>query len=518
MAFGVINAGYGSTDGCNSWYSWGSGIFGKAMTLAPDALGGSNCVILSGDDEFSIDCDHENWNDPTCEEGYICADCGTIERGFVSGHDYKFSNGVSPTATTAGGMTADCSVCGDHKEIVVPAKASKLLLSYDQNSTFGALPSELWGFNIKFYKTRNPDDLTPHIDSAGNPLTSLTQKFQGYNVIDGTYGSIGTYFQIDRAEDIYDKYKGDSSEFDQSYAISYDFYIDANGNPQYDQTWTDPSDGSVDQIDSDYRNGIFQWFGGKNNMSYMAGYFLEEDKVIIMEYSGDNIKEGLEYKAIAESDTLGINIGEWHNMRFEYDDNYNVVFVYIDDELVTYAWNESFASGNPDDMSSITRVMDLNFYLKDIAVSTISYGHEAANTEPTPVEYTVNVDGVASTAAAGETVTLTTPALTKDSDGLYHRFYQWTVTSGDVTIANNSFVMPEGDVTITAETVIIGDLDGNGKVNGRDSLALKRAASGLSTLEGAAKVSADINGDGRINGADTAMYKRLSTQSFTPAK
>lgn len=513
MAFGIVNAAAGKSYN-NSWLTWGSGIFGKQIADAEDTCGGSNCVVLSEDSEFSIKCDHENWNDPTCEGGYKCADCGTAERGFIAGHAYNYTNGASPTATTPGTITCDCPTCGDHKEIVIPAKAAKKLVWYDQDSA--SIPGELDGYKIAFMDNRDPDCKTPYVDDYGNKLTSLTQTFEGYKVIDGTYGSFGTYVQYTSAKDIYDKHKGDDSEFDGSYAVNYDFNIQKLGSPKFNNPWQDEK-GEWDKEQSEYRDGIWHWFGGKSGMAYMAGYFPVEDKVIIMEFYGDNYKENKPYKAIAESEKLGLNLNEWHNMRFEYDSVNQAVFMYIDDELVTYAWHDGFATGKTGAFSCIHRTMDLNVYYKDVVYSTVSYGH-GSDVPPAPVEYNVVIDGVSRTAVAGETVTLTPPAMTKDDNGNFHRFYQWTVNNGDVTIENDSFVMPEGDVEIVSNTTVIGDVDKSGTINGRDCLFIKRSIIGLMTLTDEQVASADIDLDGSVNGTDVLLIKRMCVGSYAPTK
>jgi uncharacterized repeat protein (TIGR02543 family) len=68
----------------------------------------------------------------------------------------------------------------------------------------------------------------------------------------------------------------------------------------------------------------------------------------------------------------------------------------------------------------------------------------------------------------GETVTLSATPSTG------YTFSGWTVNSGGVTISNNSFTMPAGNVTVTANYVIdssgpLGDSDGDGVINQDDN-------------------------------------------------
>jgi uncharacterized repeat protein (TIGR02543 family) len=93
------------------------------------------------------------------------------------------------------------------------------------------------------------------------------------------------------------------------------------------------------------------------------------------------------------------------------------------------------------------------------------------------INYTVTVNGANGSQSAsapggnfnvGETVTLSATPSTG------YTFNGWTVNIGGVTISNNSFTMPAGNVTVTANYVIdssgpLGDSDGDGVINQDDN-------------------------------------------------
>ena len=55
--------------------------------------------------------------------------------------------------------------------------------------------------------------------------------------------------------------------------------------------------------------------------------------------------------------------------------------------------------------------------------------------------------------------------------------------------------------------IVIGDVNGDGKVNSRDNLALKKYLAGENEDE-VLEFNADLNGDGRINSTDMMLLKR----------
>ena len=63
---------------------------------------------------------------------------------------------------------------------------------------------------------------------------------------------------------------------------------------------------------------------------------------------------------------------------------------------------------------------------------------------------------------------------------------------------------------------LIGDVDGNGKVNTMDYVLVKRHVMKSLTLDDERLKRADINGDGRINIADYTLLKRMVLGTYNP--
>ena len=68
-------------------------------------------------------------------------------------------------------------------------------------------------------------------------------------------------------------------------------------------------------------------------------------------------------------------------------------------------------------------------------------------------------------------------------------------------------------VVTESQAVIIGDLNGDGKVNGADAGILSRYTSGWKGYADKIKNmnAADINGDGKVNGADAGLLSRYTS-------
>ena len=78
------------------------------------------------------------------------------------------------------------------------------------------------------------------------------------------------------------------------------------------------------------------------------------------------------------------------------------------------------------------------------------------------------------------------------------------------------YTMPESDVEPPVD-VIVGDINGNGKIDARDYLLLKRAYFGTYTLT-CAPEAADINGNGKIDARDYLLLKRAYFGTYTIAE
>ncbi len=143
--------------------------------------------------------------------------------------------------------------------------------------------------------------------------------------------------------------------------------------------------------------------------------------------------------------------------------------------------------------------------------------------------FTITIDGVVyGTFEAGEEVSLPVPVM-KIENGKAYRFFTYTgaeVTRSSYRAANGTangrlytLVMPESDVELTAEYVVIGDTTLDNRLNSRDTLGVKKLAGSVSTPTSDKQAeAADVNLDGRYNSRDTLNIKKLLNSDFVPAK
>ena len=66
----------------------------------------------------------------------------------------------------------------------------------------------------------------------------------------------------------------------------------------------------------------------------------------------------------------------------------------------------------------------------------------------------------------------------------------------------------DGDKKTTLTVVIYGDASGDGKINGVDSLMIKKHILDINVLNGVYNLAGDVNRDGKINGVDSLMIKK----------
>ncbi|MCL2062426.1 MAG: Ig-like domain-containing protein [Firmicutes bacterium] len=127
------------------------------------------------------------------------------------------------------------------------------------------------------------------------------------------------------------------------------------------------------------------------------------------------------------------------------------------------------------------------------------------------ITYTVTVTdgkGTAShaTAAPGTEITLTPPVSPDDYDNTVHGFTGWTV-SGGVTITDNKFLMPEANVTVTAQFIeLFQQIDR--PVNGAAADAMS-GTSGIMFREGP---TADATAFNRVAGAPSLFIPNITKE------
>ena len=102
-----------------------------------------------------------------------------------------------------------------------------------------------------------------------------------------------------------------------------------------------------------------------------------------------------------------------------------------------------------------------------------------------------------------------------NSDHNYFLKNEGFIIRGSKGSAAEAYADENGFVFIerSAPAVLVGDVNGDGKVNGADSGLLNRYTSGWEGYEAKIKNTdaADINGDGKVNGADSGILSRYTS-------
>ncbi len=130
--------------------------------------------------------------------------------------------------------------------------------------------------------------------------------------------------------------------------------------------------------------------------------------------------------------------------------------------------------------------------------------------------YTLTIGGTATEYAAGETVNISAETF-YTANHLYYRFTGWsgdTDVLSDATQAEISFTMPEKDIVLEKEYLIIGDFNGDGDVNAIDLNLMRRALIGLYNKT----ASMDINKDDNLNAVDLNLFRRMLIGLYAPTK
>ena len=130
--------------------------------------------------------------------------------------------------------------------------------------------------------------------------------------------------------------------------------------------------------------------------------------------------------------------------------------------------------------------------------------------------YTLTIGGTVTEYAAGETVNISAETF-YTANHLYYRFTGWsgdTDVLSDAAQAEASFTMPEKDIVLEKEYLVIGDVNGDGSVNAIDLNLMRRAMVGLYHKT----AGMDINKDDNLNSIDLNLFRRMLVGLYAPAK
>ena len=103
------------------------------------------------------------------------------------------------------------------------------------------------------------------------------------------------------------------------------------------------------------------------------------------------------------------------------------------------------------------------------------------------------------------------------SNGWGYRFAGWRGdidTVADPASGNTTVRIPARDITLQAEYILIGDIDGNGDVSPADAVQIAR----MSVQNIPERTAGDIDGDGIVTSADVVYMKRYLVGNFMPTK
>ncbi len=525
LAIALLNGGRGGL-GYNSWLTWGSGICAGQFEKDAATAGGSNSMILVDDELGTIGCEHD-FAAATCEACETCTLCG-YERGYATGHTYTHELVKAPTSTEDGLVISTCVAgCNGVVETAIPAGKSDPTYVWDPN---GTVASSIWsdGFNYLYYQ--DEDMKIPVIDPETNmQKDAIEYDENGEMYFDFTTTDTGTYYATNK----------NFKEF----AYSIDFALTGEDITEYDEK----EDGTLDYSkpsNANYADGFYYNFGGTTyfpsgksyGINYIAGFFPDAAGstsgkfAIYTNCSSGLIAEPKEGECILLAETDKFDLGtDWHTMVLSFDEDTDTAILYLDGEAILGVWDPALdMAGN--DQILIMRNFEVAAKVKNMQIGAPD-AFNAIGEPVGPTLYTVTVDGVElGKYEAGETVNLDALAA-KTISGFFARFF--TYNSADVEVTRSaynkantvngraySFVMPEGDVALTTEYVILGNLyNSDSKVNSRDTAILKKFVNNPATvLTEQQKEAADIELDGKVNSRDTLSMKKLANGTYTPKK
>ncbi len=510
MSVALLNAAQGATGDYNSFLTWGSGICGVQMGTDDGTAGGSNSIVLASDELGTTGCEH-TFAPATCIDPEVCSKCG-YKRLFSVGHDYECVINTELAHGQDGVITATCKTCGD----------VHVATAYSDNGNVrsvwsGAPNDRQWGS----YEHTYVDDEGNIIYNPDGSAKSNLVSYEGEKVFDLSDGEKGTYFQLD------DRF----STHSYKYSIRLTGLDETNGGYAGDKL---PSE------TNHYVYGFYNWFGGSHNdgsqivygMDYAVGFFPDSmtsttGKFKITEAIG-GVASNVTQKVFAETETIDLGTG-WHEYIFVFDNDSNTVWYYMDGELILAAWNEGFNLGKGESETfDLLRIFYTSLMMKDMAVGDKTAFLETVT--PTPTNGKVIIDGVEyGSYEAGATVELPVPAI-KVNAGAFERFYTYTsdtvtVTRSEYSNANAtangrtySFTMPAGDVSLTSEYVLVGDVDGDGLIGAKDIKQIKKVSASKANVEGKLYEAADAQLDGVLSSKDCKLIQKITSSSGTVDK
>ncbi|MBR6650513.1 MAG: hypothetical protein IKL36_03790 [Clostridia bacterium] len=125
------------------------------------------------------------------------------------------------------------------------------------------------------------------------------------------------------------------------------------------------------------------------------------------------------------------------------------------------------------------------------------------------------INGIDTSHKAGEKIELLAEFYL-DENGYAHRFVKWVCDKGNLDIDENSaeisFVMPDSDIELHAEYIVVGDVNDDETINAFDALEMRKEITFSETDE--CNPASDINGDGRVNAIDVVALNKFMGNKY----
>ena len=280
-----------------------------------------------------------------------------------------------------------------------------------------------------------------------------------------------------------------------------------------------------------------------NYSSAGVGVFTHNGKIFwVLQMDGGSVRAA-ERAEETTAQTIRVNVAEpyinlYTNSSAEISLEQNETYTFDDVWNRNVGWNYVSVHLLPEDLAGAvadpTVVRMVNGVLVPRAAGTTTVSVSIAGIPNVALEYTVNVaekqariatiNGVDTEIVPGTTVELPAADAFYAQNRYGYRFTGWScVNAADGTpvdcILNPqdlaaSFVMPDADVVIRAEYLLVGDLDGDGSITSGDLLRLTRILAGAEKPHPAG----DIDGDGGWNVGDLVNMRRYVAGTYTPNK
>ena len=432
-------------------------------------------------------CEHANTTtvtvEATCTEaGYVrvtCDDCGAVVSNTVipaPGHSYTTTSETVASCTTAGVKVETCSVCGDVKTTTTSA------LGHD------------WGEWIEI----DEDTLQSTCSRCGQTQTKPKPKTPTFEV-EGKTVEAGETFTIDftMANNPGIEYAVTFIYFDE--ALHLDSVTAGTIFTGEELTTSD----NLNRLPSDSANAtraFSEWnidSTGKRVASLVFANDGQGNK------TADGLLATLTFTAPATAGTYTVGVMDLQDSVFNYNDE-EVVFDFVNAEINVVAHEHDWV---------LTSTTPATCTVAGSKLYTCSKcGDTKTETIPAPGHVTETVTTPATCTAAGSTVVRCTVCGAIISETAIpapgHDWGEWiteTRSDGIYKVRTCARCGATEEQKISDPVYLLGDVNGNGRIDHRDYKLLSSYVNGDAELEDLVFINSDINNDGRLDHRDLKL-------------